>query len=46
VGALLVLATWWFTYFRRRRSVRRTAGVEAALDRHPATPNGAGPTAG
>ncbi|MEJ7801242.1 MAG: hypothetical protein WKF60_12015, partial [Ilumatobacter sp.] len=46
VGALLVLATWWFTYFRRRRSVRRAAGVEAALDRHPATPNGPGPTAG
>ncbi|MEO6652995.1 MAG: hypothetical protein ABIP17_10095, partial [Ilumatobacteraceae bacterium] len=57
VGALLVLATWWFSYFRRRRSGRRTDDVQAALDRHPASaasgthgapgsPDTAGPTAG
>jgi hypothetical protein len=36
VGAVLVLATWWFSYFRRRRNERRTADIDQALDRHPA----------
>ena len=36
VGALLVLATWWFSYFRRRRIERRTTGIAAAQERHPA----------
>jgi hypothetical protein len=36
VGALLVLATWWFSYFRRRRIERRTNGIAAAQGRHPA----------
>jgi hypothetical protein len=53
VGALLVLATWWFSYFRRRRSTRRHAEVATALERHPTTgprtgrsQDGAAPTAG
>jgi len=36
VGALLVLASWWFSYFRRRRRTQREADIEAAHDRHPA----------
>ena len=36
LGAVLVLATWWFTYFRRRRAKRRADGVAGASDRHPA----------
>jgi len=36
VGAVLVLATWWFSYFRRRRITRRTEGIEQSQDRHPA----------
>ena len=36
VGAVLVLATWWFTYFRRRQAQRRGQDVELAAARHPA----------
>jgi hypothetical protein len=36
VGAILVLASWWFTYFRRRRRDGRHRSVAAARDRHPA----------
>ena len=35
VGALLVLATWWYSYFRRRRIGRRTRALDGAHDRHP-----------
>lgn len=35
VGALLVLATWWFSFFRRRRIERRTNGIAEAQGRHP-----------
>ncbi|MDW3215388.1 MAG: DUF6049 family protein [Ilumatobacteraceae bacterium] len=35
VGALLVLATWWFSYFRRRRIERRANGIVEAQERHP-----------
>jgi hypothetical protein len=37
VGALLVLATWWFSYFRRRRISTRSAGIDGAARRHPTT---------
>lgn len=36
VGAILVLATWWFSYFRRRRIAERTNAINQAQDRHPA----------
>ncbi len=36
VGAILVLATWWFSYFRRRRAQRRAEGIALATGRHPA----------
>lgn len=36
VGAVLVLATWWFTYFRRRRAQRRGDDITLATSRHPA----------
>ena len=36
VGAVLVLATWWFTYFRRRRAQRRGERLLLATARHPA----------
>ena len=36
VGALLVLASWWFSYFRRRRKTERQALLEATRTRHPA----------
>ncbi len=36
VGALLVLATWWFSYFRRRRIERREVAIVEAQERHPA----------
>jgi hypothetical protein len=35
VGALLVLATWWFSYFRRRRVERRKNGISDSQERHP-----------
>jgi hypothetical protein len=35
VGALLVLASWWFSYFRRRRRHERAVGRSDAQDRHP-----------
>ena len=35
-GAVLVLATWWFTYFRRRRAQRRADDIAQATGRHPA----------
>lgn len=39
VAGVLVLATWWFSYFRKRRRSERAAAVAASLERHPA--NGA-----
>ena len=36
VGAVLVLATWWFTYFRRRQAQRRGEGIDVDTTRHPA----------
>jgi hypothetical protein len=33
----LVLATWWFSYFRRRRISTRAAGIDGAVRRHPTT---------
>jgi hypothetical protein len=36
VGALLVLASWWFSYFRRRRRSGRQEQIETARSRHPA----------
>jgi hypothetical protein len=37
VGLLLVLATWWFTYFKRRRRQRHAHRVADSVGRHPAT---------
>ena len=36
VGLLLVLATWWLTYFKRRRRARREQRVGESVTRHPA----------
>lgn len=36
VGGALVLATWWLTYFTRRRRAARDQGVGVSRDRHPA----------
>ena len=36
VGLLIVLATWWFTYFKRRRRDRHEALVSESITRHPA----------
>jgi len=36
VGALLVLATWWFSYFRRKHRAGRQDALHAARSRHPA----------
>jgi hypothetical protein len=35
IGLLMVLATWWLTYFRRRRRAALDAGLEASTGRHP-----------
>jgi hypothetical protein len=37
VGLLLVLATWWLTYFKRRRRQRHEQRVADSVTRHPAT---------
>jgi hypothetical protein len=37
VGLLLVLATWWLTYFKRRRRQRHEQRVAESVTRHPAT---------
>ena len=37
VGLLLVLATWWLTYFKRRRRQRHVERVADSVSRHPAT---------
>jgi hypothetical protein len=42
-GALLVLATWWFSHFRARRRRRLHAAIESIRDTHPS--NGARITA-
>ena len=31
-----MLATWWFSYFSRRRRAARANGVDDATGRHPA----------
>jgi hypothetical protein len=36
VGALLVLATWWYSYFRRRHRAGRQHALHATRARHPA----------
>ena len=36
VAAVLVLASWWFSYFRRRRKAELERGIDDARDRHPA----------
>ena len=36
LGALIVLATWWFSYFRRRHLTRRDEALLQAASRHPA----------
>ncbi len=36
VGLGLVLVTWWFSYFSRRRRAARTVGLAGASGRHPA----------
>jgi len=41
VGAILVLATWWFTYFRSRHKRRTEEAMSASRDRHPASPESA-----
>jgi len=46
VGAALVLASWWFSYFRRRRKQRRDAALDAAQGRHPAGNGTPGDTPG
>ena len=35
VGAVLALATWWLSYFRRRRRIIRAAALNGSRDRHP-----------
>jgi hypothetical protein len=40
VGLLLVLATWWLTYFNRRRRARHEQRVAESVIRHPATVSG------
>jgi hypothetical protein len=37
VGLLLVLATWWMSYFMRRRRKLREQRVTDSISRHPAT---------
>ena len=37
VGLLIVLATWWLTYFKRRRRQRQQLRVADSVSRHPAT---------
>jgi hypothetical protein len=37
VGLLIVLATWWLTYFKRRRRQRQQLRVAESVSRHPAT---------
>ncbi len=37
MGAVLALATWWFSYFRRRRRSNRATALDDARDRHPAS---------
>jgi hypothetical protein len=39
----LVLATWWFSYFRRRRISSRAAGINGAVRRHPTAARTDGP---
>ena len=36
VGAALVLVSWWFSYFRRRRRAVLAQRLDDARDRHPA----------
>jgi hypothetical protein len=36
VGLLLVLATWWYTYIKRRRREARDRRVSESVGRHPA----------
>jgi hypothetical protein len=36
-GALLVLATWWFSHFRARRRRRLHAAIDSIRDTHPSS---------
>ncbi len=40
VGAALVLASWWFSYFRRKRKADHDRRLADARGRHPAMPDG------
>jgi hypothetical protein len=40
VGLLIVLATWWLTYFKRRRHQVHEERVADSVGRHPATISG------
>ena len=42
VGAALVLVSWWFSYFRRRRRAGFAQRLDDARDRHPAVAAGPG----
>src|SRR5690606_10317275 len=35
VGAVLVLLSWWYSWFRRRRQAELAVAIEGAVSRHP-----------
>src|SRR5690606_22902972 len=35
VGAVLVLLSWWYSWFRRRRQAELAAAIDGAVSRHP-----------
>ena len=37
VGGLLVLASWWFSYFRKRHRTQRARAMNGSIERHPLT---------